>query len=151
MCCSFTSKVKFDAYTFLMSPRPYYSKCCLLSYDSPFGGNFACCTCPLLAIRTHFNVDRYDQAPSHLFRRTTLSASVRSGRSISRQLWLVCRDWWSFTESILAFFLICCNLHAQQIFPCTRWPSRSTLLLNFAKFFIMLMYKPAVESELTAM
>jgi hypothetical protein len=32
-------------------------------------------------MRTHFKVERYDHAPSHLSRKTTLSASVRSGKS----------------------------------------------------------------------
>jgi hypothetical protein len=51
------------------------------AYDSPLGGNLAVWTSPALVIRTHFNVARYDHAPSHLSRNITLFVTVRSGRS----------------------------------------------------------------------
>lgn len=53
----------------------------LRTQEDPFGGNLASCTSPLLVIRTHFKVERYDHAPSHLSSKIQFSASLRSGRS----------------------------------------------------------------------
>ena len=55
-------------------------------YACPFGGNFVGWIVPSLCILTHFKVDKYDHTPSHRSRYTTLSASMRSGKSINCKL-----------------------------------------------------------------
>jgi hypothetical protein len=111
-------------------------------YDCPFGGNIAGWIWPLLDIRIHFNVERYDHAPSHRSINTALCSSARSGIS-ARQL-VVLQEWGTIpklTKSILSLFLSSRNLETKEIFPCACRSPGATLLLQCVEFLIMLVHK----------
>ena len=99
-------------------------------------------------MRTHFNVGRYDHDPSHRSRSTTLSTSVRSGRTKTYQHMLEFVKAIEHTEPIFPFFLICCDFHPQKVLPRACRSSRTTFLFQSFELFIVLMDKAGYLADI---